>query len=112
MITGTQFFRGGVVDDLSGGDKQLYKNSDKVQVFDHSTSRNLDLPDATKFAEGGVHFVVINESGNVLNIRDYGDNVLETLNAIGQAAIICLMDNSSQNGEWLIKIIGGGIGPS
>lgn len=76
--------------------------SDTVQVFTGTTAGQIvKLPQATTLVVGRI-YEVWNFSNQTISIRDYGNNVLATLNANARTEIF-LRDNSTSNGVWALS---------
>lgn len=82
-------------------------------------TQQITLPNATTL-EVGVHYIVINDSSNLVTILDFASNTLDTL-ATGFSTAFYLSDNSVTLGKWgkisttalfgdkNLTVIGGGV---
>lgn len=74
-----------------------------VRVVAGAGSLKGNLPDATRFKKGHPHFYILNGGATAFDIADFGGNVLQNLTAF-KVAIVSLLQNTTQNGVWVIYV--------
>lgn len=69
------------------------------------------MPVVTRIPTGGITIAAINVGSNTFTVEDDNGATLATV-PVGQGAILCLVDNSTDSGTWVVimRTIGGGVG--
>ena len=91
----------GIAPEYITANKTLTSSSSGYQVVDSANSANyaLTLPDATTISEGAIMFIVQNDSGFALTLKNDSSGVLGSIGA-GVTAAFSLEDNTTTDGTW------------
>ena len=100
MITESKFMGGAAVQTLNGSTKTINPAIGRVHRIDIGSGiAAIKFPDATKLRLGAPILVIINATGQPVDMQYNGGTLFGVL-ATGYAAILGLVSNSSVDGSW------------